>query len=47
MKYTAPKAEVVELEISSSILFDLSLGCLIDDPQNPGCTDKLPDFYGQ
>ena len=43
MKYTAPKAEVVELETSEVLIF--SALCIIFDPMNPGCKDKLPDFY--
>ena len=46
MKYAAPKAEVVELELNSDILLlSEPLLCLVFDPENPGCTDKLPDFY--
>ena len=44
MKYIAPKAEVVELELNSVLLLS-ELFCIIFDPQNPGCEDKLPDFY--
>ena len=44
MKYTSPKAEVVELELSSVILFS-DLICIIFDSDNPECEDKLPDFY--
>lgn len=44
MKYTAPKAEVVSLEVKSIILLS-ELLCIIFDPENPGCEDKLPDFY--
>ena len=44
MKYRAPKAEIVELELSSDVLLE-SLLCIIFDTENPGCTDKLPDFY--
>lgn len=44
MKYTAPKAEVVELEVNS-LLWLSELFCIIFDPENPGCEDKLPDFY--
>ena len=45
MKYTAPKAEVVELELNSVILLS-DLLCIIFDPDNSDCEDKLPDFYG-
>ena len=44
MKYTAPKAELVSLEVNSVILLS-DLFCIIDDPENPDCEDKLPDFY--
>ena len=44
MKYTAPKAEVVELDVGSVMLF--SNFCIIDDLLNSDCEDKLPDFYG-
>lgn len=40
----APNAEVVELELNSVILLS-DLLCIIYDPENPGCEDKLPDFY--
>ena len=43
MKYVAPKAEVVEFD-AGEVLF-LSALCIIFDPMNPGCKDKLPDFY--
>ena len=45
MEYFAPKAEVVELELSSVILSS-EIFCLIYDTENPDCEDKLPDFYG-
>ena len=44
MKYVTPKAEVVELELGSIILLS-ELFCIIFDPDNPDCEDKLPDFY--
>lgn len=44
MKYTAPKAEVVELEAGSVILLS-ELLCIVFDPENSDCEDKLPDFY--
>ncbi|MBQ4557466.1 MAG: hypothetical protein IJA60_07460 [Clostridia bacterium] len=44
MKYTAPKAELVSLEVNSVILLS-DLFCIIYDPENPDCEDKLPDFY--
>lgn len=44
MKYIAPKAEVVELELNSVILLS-ELSCIIFDAENPDCEDKLPDFY--
>ena len=44
MKYTAPKAEGVELEVGSIVLF--SAPCILDDLLNNDCEDKLPDFYG-
>ena len=44
MKYIAPKAEVVELDVGSIMLF--SNFCIIDDLFNTDCEDKLPDFYG-
>ena len=44
VKYISPKAEVVELELSSVILLS-DLICIIFDSDNPGCEDKLPDFY--
>ncbi|MBQ4557465.1 MAG: hypothetical protein IJA60_07455 [Clostridia bacterium] len=44
MKYVAPKAELVSLEVNSVILLS-DLFCIIYDPENPDCEDKLPDFY--
>ncbi|MBR5011729.1 MAG: hypothetical protein IKY12_04150 [Clostridia bacterium] len=44
MKYIAPKAEVVDLELNSVILLS-DLFCIVFDDENPGCQDKLPDFY--
>ena len=44
MRYTAPLAEVVDIETNSVLLLS-ELFCIIFDPQNPGCEDKLPDFY--
>ena len=44
MKYTAPKAEVISLEVESVILLS-DLLCIIFDPDNSDCEDKLPDFY--
>ncbi len=44
MKYVAPKAEVVDIEVGSVILLS-DLFCIIHDPDNPDCTDKLPDLY--
>ena len=44
MKYTAPKAELVSLEVNSVILLS-DLFFIIYDPENPDCEDKLPDFY--
>ena len=44
MKYTAPKAKAVSLEVKSIILLS-DLLCIIYDPENPDCEDKLPDFY--
>ena len=45
MKYTAPKAKLVELEVEA-ILGLSNLFCIVDDPNNSECEDKLPDFYG-
>lgn len=44
MNYISPKAEVVSFEPESVILLS-DLLCIIFDPENPGCEDKLPDFY--
>lgn len=54
MKYSAPKAELVSLEITDDILL-ISLGCIIDfgDNKEPGTGEgggddggiQLPDFY--
>ena len=44
MKYTAPEAKLVSLEVGSIILLS-DLLCVIFDPMNPDCEDKLPDFY--
>lgn len=44
MKYAAPKAEVVELELGTAILFE-SFDCIIFYTDTPECTEKLPDFY--
>ncbi len=47
MKYTAPKAELVSLELNSVILLSI-FGCFIYNPDtNPdegGSEDRLPDF---
>ncbi len=45
MKYTAPKAEAVSFDVEA-ILGLSNLFCIVDDPDNSECEDKLPDFYG-
>lgn len=45
MKYSAPKAELVWVELSSDVLLG-SFGCIIDFTETgEGGGDKLPDFY--
>lgn len=49
VKYVAPKAEVVELELSSVILAStciLDISSLLPDETGGEDDGKLPDFYG-
>ncbi len=46
MKYTAPQAELVSLELNSVILFDSVEDCFLYTPSSDGGRgDKFPDYY--